>query len=59
VEAARTITDDQQIELIEELKIWHNEGIVDLGKALYCPGGMIANPHANEAGQPIVFQTPV
>jgi len=45
--------------LIEELKIWHDEGIVDRGNALYRPGGMIANPRANEAGQPIVFQTPL
>ncbi len=57
VEAAGTITDNQQIELIEELKILHDEGIVDLCKALHCPGGMITNPHTNQAGQPIVFQT--
>jgi hypothetical protein len=40
-------------------QILHDEGIVDLCNALCLCGGMIANPHATEAGQPIILPTPV
>jgi hypothetical protein len=57
-EAARTITDDQEISSIEELKILMNNDVVKLCKALRCPGGTINNPNAQDVGAPARIPNP-
>jgi hypothetical protein len=51
IEAARTITDDQEISSIEELKMLFDNDVVELCKALRRPGGTIINPAAGQFGQ--------
>jgi hypothetical protein len=58
IDAARSITDDQEIATIEELSILDAEGVVDLCKALRRPGGTILNPNRNDPGQPNQIPNP-
>jgi hypothetical protein len=50
--AATSITDDQEISSVDELKILMNADVVELCKALRRPGGTINNPQAALRGQP-------
>jgi hypothetical protein len=58
LDAARMLTDDQEIALIEELKMLFDAGVDELCKALYRPGGTIVNPNAQARNQPARIPNP-
>jgi hypothetical protein len=43
--AARQITNAQNLNYLEEIKLLCHEKVTDLCKELRCPGGMIQDPH--------------
>ena len=57
-QAAAAITDDQDIDSVDELEMLTEEEIESLCKALRRPGGTIANPDAGNAGAPAEIPNP-
>ena len=56
--AATAITDDQNIDSLDELELLTEDEIESLCKALRRPGGTIANPDAANPGAPAVIPNP-
>jgi hypothetical protein len=53
-----SITDNQDVNSLEELKILRDNEITNLCKALRRPGGLIDNPNAADLGQPMMSLDP-
>ena len=57
-DAATMITDDQELDSVEELQILTDAEVENLCKVLRRPGGTISNPNAANQGQPAQIPNP-
>ena len=58
VTAAAFITDQQQMETLEELEVLTDSEVENLCKVCHRPGGTIPNPNVGVAGQPNTIPNP-
>ena len=56
--AAGFITDDQEMDTLDELKVLTNDEIESLCKVVRSPGGTIPNPNTGDTGQPATMSKP-
>ena len=56
--AAGFITDDQELDTLDDLKVLTNDEIESLCKVVRSPEGTVPNPNAGDPGQPATLSNP-